>query len=340
MIEYQIASHLEFSALKNPMGNFYHQMGNYELLYDGCLYIPINRSYVPIHDGDRRNGVDPHSYKKSVLIHEKTPDTANLIQDEKLIDLYRKPLLFLNQGEIEAWYPPTDLEDPRLSPHVTQTIDMIREGLLRLGFDGDYQIGVYGSHRVGLHGVDSDMDLVGWTDAESRELFTNQVLEVLRQNKFQSTKDSGRDEEYAARYAQRFQISRNGGRYLAERRNRLVSPDGIPASWQCLTNETDHQTVKGFWEGIGSEWRTEEVDLHCRVGSTKMAYNYPKVWSLQVDGQDIKALSFSWMHQGMADDHHQYGDIYRFKGAKVENESGTYLYLRDNTHYLLPQSLT
>ena len=338
MVECQPTTYPEFSAIRATTGGIYHLKGVYQLQEDKRVLIPVNRSYSLDIDGARHNGlINIRHYRKDMLIHEQATVRDLKQTSELLFDVYGKPLLFLRSGG-EVWYSSEYEINGVVSQDSRNIADRIKECLLKAGFSHSYRIGIFGSHQVGLNGVDSDVDLICWIKWDFREEFVRLVRESLKNANYQSTKETGKDAEYAMRYSKRLGVSLLGGWYLADKRMRWTRTDGVSISLQCLNSVLDQRVHKLFFDGLNDLWNSQEVILPCKVVSAEGSYNFPKTWKLDVNGRLIDAISFSWTHQGMGDDKEQFGD-YLVKCDLVRTRNGEYLYLKKDNHYILPKSL-
>jgi len=326
----------EFSVLKVSTGNFYHQMGNYYLLRERKRLTPVNRSYVIDVNGNRRCEWETKAYHKNPLIHERVTKKNQLINPETLVNIYGKPYLYIADNDC-VWFSSTEIGDKRISAYAREILDESREGLERLSVS--YMIGIYGSHRIGLNSIGSDIDLALWTVWENRGDVIKTVTESLRNREFLTSGEQGKDIEYAARYAKRFGVSNLAGWYLAKKRIRFIDSHGLSVSLQCLNTELNNEQISSFFRSIDEEWVAEEIDTQCEVVSSKTSYNFPKVWNLQIGGDILSAVSLSWMHQGMGDDNGEFGNRYRLRASLVHTEEGEFIYLRDHSHFIIPANL-
>lgn len=339
MTYYEKTERPTFSGLKSERGYFYHQSGDYSItLNDGRSALPINRSYSPFVNGGRSSKFEGELYRKDLVVHERAEGKA-LVDEELLIDIYGKPLLFIDDKNISAEYNPANIDDERVSPQARKLITEARDLLLKAGFDFEYQLGVFGSHRVSLSGVDSDMDLIAWVRPEFRNIFLSEVSRQWEAKGYQASSELVRNDEDALRYAKRFGISISAGYYLAEKRTRFVTPEGVSVSLQVLCPEVDSETVRKILSGIEGEWDQEDFVGDVEVVDPNMAFNFPKVWHVSTGGIVVPVISFSWMHQGMGCDGGIYGDKYQLKGSLVHAEAEDFLYLRGAEHYILPSKL-
>jgi len=338
MIEYENINYSELSVARITDGRIYHLMGSYCLKDGNRVVFPVNRSYCSDVSGDRLSG-EVGICRKDKLIHEKVNPNAPLKDAELLVEIYNKPLLFVENTSGITWYSLNCDSNQVISPVSMEMVDKIREGLLRAGFAYDYRIGVYGSHQVGLNGVDSDIDLIAWVDCELRSEFLRGISEIFHQVGCRSSEEIGKDAEYAVRYANRLKVPLSAGFYLASKRIRWINPNGVSFSLQCLNLHYNHEFARRFIEGINEPWKSKEITCLCRVVSADNSYNFPKIWQLEIDGHQLRAISFSWTHQGMGDDDGEFRGEYLFKGAKITCQYGEFLFLRGEDHYLLPQKL-
>ena len=112
-------------------------------------------------------------------------------------------------------------------------------------------------------------------------------------------------------------------------------PHGISVSFQFLMRDHNHQVVEDFFILLNREHDVREVDTQCSVISSVASYNFPKYWLLEVGGELVRAISFSWMHQGMGEK----GKQHRLRASLVRGDTNVYAYLRDSEHYLIPKDL-
>ncbi|MBN1169163.1 hypothetical protein JXA63_04710 [Candidatus Woesebacteria bacterium] len=338
MIEYEKAGCPEFTTLRAANGNYYHQMGNYRLYLGETQLLPVNRSYVADRNGDRNCRYESGSYRKDPLIHERVDNSFSIVSPEQLVQVYGKPYLYLVDNQNVHFLSSSSYQDERVSIHAKDVLDITQSALGQEGLE--YKLGIFGSHRVGLEGVDSDIDLVMWTDFASREILIDLVSKGLHQYGYLSSGEQGKDVKYAAKYSRRFDVSDLAGWYLAKKRNRFVDPQGVSVSLQCLNTDYDYNVVGNFFEVANSDWSQEEVDMECEIIDSQASYNFPKYWYLDIGAERIPAVSLSWMHQGMGDDSgEQFGRRYRLRAAMLRTEKGKIAYLRDSNHYIIPQSL-
>ncbi|GIW59213.1 MAG: hypothetical protein KatS3mg087_0279 [Patescibacteria group bacterium] len=339
MIEYRETVLPELSAAQVPNGTIYHLKGAYQLHEGSRIIVPVNRSYAPDINGDRELKKAQLRYRKNKLIHEDAKQDSAIEEGELLVDVYGKPLLFLQNNGGLMWYSSHYEENSAVSSASRKLADTIKEGLLHSGFSNEYRLGVYGSHQPSLNGVDSDLDLIAWVKWDIKDEFTARVAAILQQGGYRSSKETGKDAEYAARYSKRLNIPVLAGWYLAHKRMRWMSQNGVSTSLQCLNAEYDHTAAKQFLKGVNELWEGEEVSYECNVLAASSSYNFPKVWKVEADGRIFDVISFSWTHQGMGDDNGRFGSRYIFQGSKVTNNYGEFLYLRGEDHYLLPKDL-
>lgn len=339
MIEYKETNLPELSAIRAPNCTFYHLKGAYQLDEEGKILLPVNRSYTPDANGDREYKQANLRYRKNKLIHEEAKWGSALEDNELLVDVYGKPLLFLQDNGGLMWYSSHYEDNPAASSASRKLADKVKDGLLNSGFTDKYTLGVYGSHEMSLNGVDSDLDLIAWVKWDDKEEFVACVASVLKRSGYCSSKETGKDAEYAARYAKRFNIPILAGWYLASKRMRWTSSDGVSTSLQCLNSGYDHIVSRRFLKGVNELKESEEVVCDCEVVSASSTYNFPKVWQVEVGGKICDVISFSWAHQGMGDDNGCFGNRYLFKGLRITNNHGQFLYLRGEDHYLLPKDL-
>lgn len=339
MTRYETAVSPTLSGLKTERGYFYHQKGDYGLvLKSGVSAIPVNRSYSPFVNGDRRSDYDEKLYRKDVVIHEHA-EQKTLIDEELLVDIYGKPLLFLDSKSIVDNFSPVNLDDRRVSPQAEKVVTEAKNILHRLGLSFDYKLGIFGSHRVGLGGVDSDIDLIAWVQPEFRSVFLDEVKHHWKMVGYTSSNELDRNDEDALRYAKRFGVSILAGYYLADKRTRFVTPEGVSISLQVLCLETESEVVRGILSGIESEWDHEDFVGNVEILDSSMSFNFPRVWQVSRAGVIIPVISFSWMHQGMGCDDGIYGDGYQLRASLIHGEIGDFFYLRDAGHYILPSKL-
>lgn len=339
MTHYEKTERPTFSGLKSQKGYFYHQSGDYGItLDDGKSVVPINRSYSPFVNGGRSSKFEAELYRKDLVVHERAEEKV-LVDEELLVDIYGKPLLFIDSKSIAAEFNPANIDDDRVSPQARKLITETRDLLLRAGFAFDYQLGVFGSHRVGLNGVDSDMDLIAWVSPEFRRAFLDEITHQWEAKGYKTSSELVRNDEDALRYAKRFGVSISAGYYLAEKRTRFMTPEGVSVSLQVLCPEVESETVRGILSGIEGEWEQEDFLGNIEIIDSNMSFNFPKIWQVSNGGLMMPVISFSWMHQGMGCDGGIYGSKYQLKASLVHSEGGDFFYLRDTGHYILPSKL-
>lgn len=339
MTHYEKTERPTFSGLKSQRGYFYHQSGDYGItLNDGGLAVPINRSYSPFINGGRSSKFENELYRKDLVVHERA-EGKTLVDEELLIDIYGKPLLFISDKSIVAEFNPANTDDERVSPQARKLITETKNLLLKAGLDFEYQLGVFGSHRVGLSGVDSDMDLIAWVRPEFRNAFLNEVCHQWAARGYQTSNELERNDEDALRYAKRFGIPISAGYYLAEKRTRFITPEGVSISLQVLCPEIESEVARGIVSDIESEWDQEDFVGDVEIVDPNLAFNFPKVWQVSTRGVVVPVISFSWMHQGMGCDSGIYGNRYLMRASLIHSDAGDFFYLRDAGHYILPSKL-
>lgn len=339
MTNYEKTERPTFSGLKSQRGYFYHQSGDYGItLNDGRSALPINRSYSPFINGGRSSEFETELYRKDLVVHERA-EGKMLVDEELLVDIYGKSLLFIDGKSIIDEFDPASIDGERVSPQARKLITETRDLLLKAGFVFEYKLGVFGSHRVGLSGVDSDMDLIAWVHPEFRSAFLSEVSHQWEAKGYKTSNELVRNDEDALRYAKRFGISISAGYYLAEKRTRFVTPEGVSISLQVLSPEIESEIVRKILSGVEGEWEQEDFTGDVEVVDPNMSFNFPKVWQVSTRGVVMPVISFSWMHQGMGCDGGIYGDKYLLKASLVHSESGDFFYLRDAGHYILPSKL-
>ncbi len=339
MIEYEVSSHPELSAIRNLSGDIYHFKGLYRLITSIGAVLPVNRSYSPDAQGNRGNIHFPSLYRRNRLIHEEAAFSSQIQVNELLMNIYHKPLLFLQDNPELTWYSSHFESNDFLSSGSDKLATNIKNNMLRSGFNHEYQLGVFGSNQPGLNSVDSDMDLIAWVSILNKSEFLDKIHKTFREMGYKTTKETGKDVEYAAHYSRKFQIPIQAGCYLADKRMRWISSEGVPTSLQCINSDYNHTPAKKFLQGIDKDWESSDIVSECRVISADDSYNFPKVWKLALGHNIIDAISFSWSHQGMGDDGAKFGHRYLFKGAKITGDHDDFLYLRDSNDYLLPMNL-
>lgn len=339
MTEYEISPFPEFSAIKSPNGNIYHLKGAYRLHTQQGSILPVNRSYSLDENGNRVSGIDRKIYRRNRLIHEDVSRNSFVEIGELLIDVYNKPLLFLQDNQEYVWYSTYYESNTAISSASKRLANGIKEKLLKADFAGDYNLGVYGSHQAGLNSVDSDLDLIAWVKPTQKTDFLDLVNETFISSGYVTTKETGKDAEYAVHYSRKFNIPVLAGRYLANKRMRWISPEGVSTSLQCLNIDHNDTPIRDFLSGMHQDWKIEEVVSECQVLSAADCYNFPKTWDLVMGDKHLNAISFSWAHQGMGDDNHVFGDTYLFRGTKVTVNHGDFLFMQNNDHYLIPIDL-
>jgi len=339
MTYYEKTERPTFSGLKSERGYFYHQSGDYSIsLDDGKSVVPVNRSYSPFINGGRSSKFEPELYRKDLVVHERAEEKP-LVDEELLVDIYGKPLLFIDGKSIVREFNPVNLDDERVSLQAKRLITEMRNMLLKAGIDFEYRLGIFGSHRVGLSGVDSDMDLIAWVHSEFRGIFLDEITKLWCSRGYTASSELARNDEDALRYAKRFGVPISAGYYLAEKRTRFITSEGVSVSLQVLCPEVESEIVREIFSGLEDEWEQEDFVGDIEIINSGMSFNFPKIWQVVRGGLVTPVISFSWMHQGMGCDSGIYGSKYLLKASLVHSEGGDFFYLRDSGHYILPSKL-
>lgn len=339
MFEYGRTSYPEFSAAQPPNGNIYHVMGAYKLHSETRTLIPVNRSYAPHHEGTRQQPNTLRRYRKDSLIHEKVTPEDTGKKGEVMVDVYGTRRLFIRDDASTVWYS-SELGQNKAASTIAQEVAFtIQEGLAMLGIDTPYRLGMFGSHQPGLNIDQSDFDLIAWINWNSRREFKGLLRHVLNNFGYISTKEDGRDLDYADLYAQRHNIPRNAGKYMADKRNRWNHPNGSAISVQLFNQDYDHGTLARFLESMNGEWESAPISTDCKVVESTYSANFPRMWKVEIDGQQLDAVSFSKTHQAMGDDDGLFGEKYKLNARRIRTEKGEFIYLAGDSSYLLPTSV-
>lgn len=346
MLTYQPSERAEFTALIDQDGVVYHQRGSYTISTDQDVLIPINRSYRPLYPTDILPTNPQVPYIQDRVIHDTVPEKLNVINHEKKVSIFGKTLLFVADkvGQSFSEYSPKLDENPLQSEQAKGVLELLIEGLSKLEYD--IQLGVFGSHEVGLNGVESDLDLVAWVPRLERPETLNAIGSLLINSGYINANDTGKFDEYTARIANLTGLPPKAAAYLAGQRNRWLSPASIYTSLQCIHSDYDHKPAETLINRDGNQ--TYEVNekitnMPVEIVGNCEPYNYPRTWTIFYNGSEYPLISFNMVHQGMGTDGqsaNNHDGLYTLSAVKVQTDQGRELFvMKDDTDYLLPASI-
>lgn len=341
-MKYQVASRRDFDAVRTLDETIYHQRGGYELLEGDDVLIPANRSYRPIDDQSRGTNMIRDNYTNhDRVINDSVDDYTALRQNERIVRIYGKQLLFLVSHQVNMLEEfSTNIErNPHMSMEATLLLKEVVASLSDVG--GDIDIGIYGSHQMGLNRYDSDLDVIAWARKENRKEEVDAICEFLRGEGYTPISEfDDAMKKYAKRYAKRTGLSEDVGALLASQRMRWISPEGVSTSLQCMHSDYDHEwaaTVVNAGADGDYEILPESLYSGVEVAGGSESYNFPRLWNVFVDGKEADAFSFDWAHQNMGTDANE---KYTMRARKIINKLGkTVYFLSGPSDYLLPTSI-
>lgn len=341
MQQYVTAAQPEFSALCLDDGTIYHQRGEYYLV-DDSIYLPVNRSYAKVQPG---SSVSPDTYKPDKLINDSVQDSDEIRYLERRLAVLGKTLLFLeleSEDQVELVVPSKYHDNPLASAASKRILEIVENAA---GSNSELQFGIHGSHAVGLNGVDSDMDLIAWTDEETRQKSLKQIDAILSKIGFQDANQTPIFEHYVMRLKNLTKFSRTACEFLASQRNRWISPDGVSTSLQLLDSRYDHSLAKSIIEKSLSgeaEFQERVTTIPVEIESAH-SFNYPRIWKAFVGDSECYIISFNMVHQGMGAPTLKNGER---SGAQVMTaarfglEDGTAVYiLQEDSDFILPEKI-
>lgn len=345
-MEYKEAQRRDFDAVATTDGVIYHQRGGYEVIDGNDIFIPVNRSYRPVEGSDfdiNRNGwLSRDNYTNhDRIISDSVDDEAQLRRNEHILSVYGKRsfCLNINESNVCREFSTDSTHNSQLSKESTQLVGRLRETMNDSEILSD--IGVYGSHQMGINKDESDLDLVAWSSRETRQDTVTHIGHALEKMGYIPVHD--RPElltKYALRYAKRMGLSIEGGYALAAERLRWISPEGVSTSLQCLHSDYDHSWAgEVFNGGLGDIETSEDVRMNSvRVFEKAEPYNFPRLWKISVDDSEIAdAISLDWAHQGMGADE---ADVYCMQARKVTTSLGRTAYiLTAQSDFILPERM-
>jgi hypothetical protein len=347
MMSYEPVSRPEFSGIENEQGIIYHQRGNFALVGPN-LNIPVNRCYRPL-DTMRtaQDGQRSHAYVYDKLIHDTIPTSSSLEAQEKIVRILGKDLLYLSiagEDEIKNEYSSYAGLNPFLSPEAQIVIETLKSKVEKRV--SNIQLGVHGSHEVGLNRADSDVDLVAWIARKERTEGLAAIDDALRSRGYVRVNDTAKFNEYAMRIANLTGLPYQAGLFLAGQRNRWLSPSGTPTSLQLIHNDYAHTSAKTLVDTAISG----ECELVSRVAGLSVEiidhcepFNYPRFWTIFDGSEEAEVLSFNMVHQGMGTDGRHadnHSGEYTLAAHRWTTPSGRSLYfMKDDKDFLLPANL-
>ncbi|MCX6727861.1 MAG: hypothetical protein NTX11_03560 [Candidatus Saccharibacteria bacterium] len=346
MLSYSPIQTAEFTAHEDQRGIIYHQRGAYELIGESGIFLPVNRSYRPQALGVDTAARSASDYIADKLIHDTVCEEDALIGDEVRLEVLGKTLLFYAHTSSDDLLAHSSSfeENTRLSEVAKKTIEGLANKLDSI--NTDLQLGLHGSHQVGLSGADSDMDLVAWSGREQRAEVLESIRWAMKENGFVDANTTNRFEEYAVRISRLMGVQLHVGAYLASQRLRWVSPEGASTSLQLVHSDYDHVPAAFIIDNSfsGKYSCRERVDTQVELLDDSEPFNYPRIWHANLDGEKSTVISFNMVHQGMgtngvqADDN---GGLWRVVGQEfVDNKNDErVILLRDDGDFILPKSL-
>lgn len=344
MIEYAPAANPEFTAHEDDHGTIYHQRGEYVLNSEESVLIPVNRSYRPLEPGSALTKNPLTAYQRDKLIHDTIPEPVDLIGRERLVQILGKSLLFLeidNASELVNRYTSKAEHNNQASDESKRVLEIIVNGLDKRGVK--IELGAHGSHAVGLNGVDSDLDLIAWSNRDAREDSIEAINDTLCATGYTDANTTRKFDEYATRIANLTGLPLVAGVYLAKQRHRWMSPNGVSTSLQCLHSDYDHDTAQSILNASlnGTHVSTGVVeDIPVEIIGQSEPFNYPRLWTVSANRQQSRLISFNMVHQSMGSDGRSANNLsgeYLLKASRLTLDNGDDVYLmKDNSHYLLP----
>ncbi len=346
MLSYSPIQTAEFTAHEDQRGIIYHQRGSYELIGESGIFLPVNRSYRPQALGVDTTARSASDYIADKLIHDTVCEEDALIGDEMRLEVLGKTLLFYAQTPKDDLETHSSLFERNIS--LSDVAKKTLEGLATIlnSFGADVQLGLHGSHQVGLNGADSDMDLVAWSGREQRAEVLESIRMAMKENGFIDANITDKFEEYAVRISRLMGVQLHVGAYLASQRLRWVSPEGVSTSLQLIHGDYDHTPAASIIDGSfsGKYSYKERVDAQVELLDDSEPFNYPRIWHANLDGDKSMVISFNMVHQGMgsngilADDN---GGPWRVVGQEFVDNSNDerVILLRDDGDFILPESV-
>ncbi len=344
MIEYVPAADPEFTAHEDSRGTIYHQRGEYALSSEEAVLLPVNRSYRPLEPDSTLTKNRLTAYQRDRLIHDTIPEPVDLIGKERLVQILGKSLLFLeidNANELVNSYSSKAEHNNQASDESKRILEIIVNGLDKQGVQ--IELGVHGSHAVGLNGVDSDLDLIAWSNRGAREDSIDVINDTLCSSGYTDANTTRKFDEYAMRIANLTGLPLVAGAYLANQRHRWMSPNGVSTSLQCLHADYDHETAQNILNvalSCAHENTGVVEDIPVEIIGQSEPFNYPRLWTVLANHKQSRLISFNMVHQSMGSDGrnaNNSGGQYLLKASRLTLENGGDIYLmKDNSHYLLP----
>lgn len=339
-LSYSVAPQPEFSAIQASDGTIYHQRGEY-LLEADMAFIPVNRSYRPVRDV---SSISPDYFVYDKLINDSVTESDSLRPSEHRLRVFGKSLLVLS---ISEELPPRQIissrykDNPLVSAIGRQVLDKLSADLE----DDDLLLGLHGSHAVGLNGVDSDMDLVAWSNPSARFENLSRIHNSLISKGYTPANETSRFDEYSVRIANLMGLPLHIGAFLASQRNRWISPHGIGTSLQLLDKPYMHEITRPILEKA-INYQVEprgRVNNHPVQIDHAQPFNYPRIWTGTVRKTDCHIISFNMVHQGMGSKRLRDGSPSGeqvLTAAQYSLADGTVVYcLENNSDYILPKRL-
>lgn len=339
----------DFSAAITTSGSIYHLKGAYRIVADSSseALIPANRSFRLKTSMNGDNGQPAELRLENSLytnhdrvISEAVDETESLQADERLLRIYGQNLLAL--AVVEESTPlisPKPQENqliPEESSRLCEQLQSMTEGSC-----GEFELGVFGSHQLGLNGPNSDLDLIAWTTTPQRQAVISSIDSALMTLGYTPVRELPAFHDYAERYAKRVGLGLDTGLYLAQHRLRWVSPEGTPTSLQCLSSDYDHATTATLVDnGLRPVSLVEPVSQkQVEVLDASNSHNFPRVWTVDTEEGAQNVISFNWAHQGMGQQRVE-GERHAIRGLRVVNDLGHQAFvLSGPSDYLLPSGL-
>ncbi len=233
-------------------------------------------------------------------------------------------------------------DNPLISTKGRQVIDKL---IATVGNHDSLAIGLHGSHAVGLNGVESDMDLIAWTTPAERIENLYRINDSLLRLGYTPANDTKKFNEYSVRISNLTGHPIQIGAFLAEQRNRWISPQGIDTSLQLIDMPYSHDTAKPLLE----QALNEEIEAQGRIYDYPLEiewaqpFNYPRLWRGTVKGDDCHIISFNMVHQGMGaerlKDGSPSGDQVLTAARYILKDGKVVYCLQNDNDYILPKRL-
>lgn len=306
------------TILKPSNGHYYHRKDQFSYTDGISTFIPVNRNYVECQNGERCS-FEGKNYDKNPIIFDCVKRDTPLYPHELRVNIHGMLGLFLDDPDYRR-FDPTEWDDSITSLAASRILEGLRVP--------DCEIGVFGSHRLGLIGKKSDIDLIGYTD--NRQEVLPQLVEQLEWLGIREIRGDGKELQHARKYADRHNVNFEAGLYLAQQRQRFVTSEGLPVSLQLMPHTYDTSRWDLLLNSHQAEGETRNVKQRVNVIKSN-SFGLPKTWEVETEEGQLPILGLRWSQQGMGEE-----QDCEFNGTRVDTFKGSFLYLRETDSYLLP----